>query len=334
MSSQRRRERYQQRTANTDDLVFEAFDPFAAPMTISVVNDPLDDDAAVARALQEEYEAEYRRSQYAMHQQYSNNAPYTGSRIVATAPYESSTRGSHREPTQIRGSQQQQRSSNPELSRSTVRGQSARRIVHQSSSSRIRAASPRTQQERARSRSRSRPSQQESSDEEYARRLEREMRNASRDSHAQRAQLCASRGRSMQDIADEEYARRLERELSNPRVLSPNAAALLLKKSQTPATSRSNSDDDFAVEVAIMTADDESYARRIEQELADERLAETLRRQEQQRIDSQRANSLQQQHKSRRCWCTLLPILIIIGAVGGVLYFFMFGDEGLPSWMP
>jgi hypothetical protein len=314
MSSQRRRDRNSPRS--TDNMVFEAFDPYAAPMTISVVNDPLEDDAAVARALQAEYEAEYRRSQSAMRNDHSVPLGL----IVSTAPYESS-----------RGSQRS--SSRPSARDTAFRGESVRRANDPSSSS-ARAAE-RKQQEP--SHSKSRRSTQELSDAEYGRKLEREMSQAGKESHSSKnAHRYSSKGRSsLQDKSDEEYARRLARELNKPHVLAPAAAAETLKRSQTPATSRSNSEDDIAiVEVAIMTADDEAYARRVEQELADERLAETIRRQEQQRMDRQRANTLQQQPTSRKCWFTLFPILLIIGAVGGILYFFLFGDEGLPNWMP
>jgi hypothetical protein len=315
MSSQRRRDRNSPR--NTDNMVFEPFDPYAAPMTISVVNDPLEDDAAVARALQAEYEAEYRRSQSALRSDHSVPLGL----IVSTAPYEPS-----------RGSQRS--SSRPSARDTAFRGESVRRANEHSSG----RAAERKQQER--SQSKSRCSIQELSDAEYARKLEREMSQAKKESHSSKhAQRHSSKSRSsLQDKSDEEYARRLARELNKPHVLAPAAAAETLKRSQTPATSRSNSEDDIAiVEVAIMTADDEAYARRVEQELADERLAETIRRQEQQRIDRQRANTLQQRQQqptSRKCWFTLFPILLIIGAVGGILYFFLFGDDGLPNWMP
>lgn len=331
MPSQHRHKQNSQRPAHADDLVFESFDPFAAPMAIAVVNDPLEDDAAVARALQAEYEAEYRRSQYAMRNQYSNNNTVPVGIVVATAPYESSSRGSQRDSSQ---SQQQRSSSRTSARETAFRGESVRRNDPPSSSTHGVVTSQRTERERSRSGSRSRPSAGESSNEEFARRLKREMSQARRESHqTNRTQRSSSKVHSMQDISDEEYARRLSRELSNPRVLSPTAAASF-KRSQTPVTSRSNSEDDIAVEIAMLTADDEAYARRVEQELADERLAETLRRQEQQRIDRQQANSLQQQTPSRKLWYTLFPILLIIGAVGGILYFFLFGNEGLPNWMP
>lgn len=305
MSSQRRRERNSQRNAN-NDFVFEAFDPFTAPMTIAVLNDPLEDDAAVARALQEEYEEEYRRSQLTMQQRSTNVPSYIrGTRVSPTAPIESSARGAP--------------SSAPPV-QEIFRGQSARR----------------TESRVSRSNSTSRRSAEEFPDEDFAKRLERELSLANTGSEGYETQKRKSR--SMQDIADEEYARRLERELSHPRVLSSSAAASLMKKesqiSATAATSRSNSEDNLAIEVAMMTADDEVYARKIEQELEDERLAERIRRQEQQRVDNRQATSLQHRQVNRKCWWTLLPILLILGAVGGILYFFMFGDEGLPNWMP
>lgn len=337
MSSQRRSERNSQRSANTDDLVFPSFDPFAAPMTISVVNDPLEDDAAVARALQAEYEAEYRRSQSAMRNNpYPSNNTVPVGLIVSTAPYESSSRGSHIESS--RGSQPLQSSSRPSARDTAYRGESVRRSEPVPTSIRAPATSQQTQSERSRSRSKSRPSAREASDEEFARQLEREIRRQTRRESQQTKKAersNASKGRPMQELSDEEYARRLARELSNPRVIPPTAE-VSFKRSHTPVTTRSNSDDDIAVEAAILVADDEVYARRIEQELADEQLAETIRRQELQRMERQQASSLQQRQQptSRKCLYTLFPILLIIGAIGGILYYFVFGDEGLPNWMP
>jgi hypothetical protein len=156
-----------------------------------------------------------------------------------------------------------------------------------------------------------------------------------------------------QEVLDEAYARSLEQSfrVSAPRQGTTAAAAALRSSNRgtssnkgmkqpntvtTPATSRSNSlVGDIGLESVILE-EDEALARRVEQELVDEDFARSLTLQDQDRASTARAARPVPRQKStfRRCVCYLLPLGVIAASVAAILYFFVFGSETLPNWMP
>lgn len=145
-------------------------------------------------------------------------------------------------------------------------------------------------------------------DEEYARRLQNEIR--------------------MEEAARSGHGRRGDRHLGGGSNHSKKAAPGI----ETPATL---SDD-----VSEMTSDEE-MARRVEQELRDEELARRLASQEQARLSERRAQQIQSVSASRtvstsrkcsvrRALSYIVPSLVLIGVVVGVLLYFTTFNQEIP----
>ena len=129
---------------------------------------------------------------------------------------------------------------------------------------------------------------------------------------------------------DAAYARRLEREMRAQEASNVEVERSYIRSTQP--TSRSSSRDEGNLTV------DEAYARRLEQEDEDERVARQMSSQEEQRASRQRATAVAAARPSRgpvRRFCGyLIPMAVIGGIAGGLYYLFGNGGDNLPGFIP
>lgn len=166
------------------------------------------------------------------------------------------------------------------------------------------------------------------SDEEFARRLQREMRREEEQAAAAARAAAASSGRTS---TSRHHAGGPTSSLLGVRSLKHGGGTV------TPITSES---DDVSA-VSDMTNDDVELARRVEQELRDEELAQRLAKDDRDRASERRARQLQSTAAPapspgcsvRRTCSYLIPALVLCGAVVGVTLYFTRGAT-LPDFFP
>jgi hypothetical protein len=179
-----------------------------------------------------------------------------------------------------------------------------------------------------------------SNDEALARALQNEYEQEYRSSQerppptappSNRSQGTNARMPTSTEKEDAAYARRLEREMR-----AQEASSFEVERSSTRSTqptSRSSSRDE-----GNLTAD-EAYARRVEQEDEDERVARQLSSQEEQRASRERATAVAAASPRRgpvRRFCGFLIPMAVIGGIAAGIYYLFFSDGGanIPGFVP
>jgi len=317
------------------------------------IRDLVNDDEALARALQQQYEEEFRRSQ-------TSQGP--------TVVRGSSTRNTSRNQPQVSSNTTQNITSNrsgsthqrnPSSSSNTDRPQSSGfgGWLYGSAAS---SAQPNSQQSRRPQPSApvapalisgpenpdydaSRGAISLQADAEFARRLQQQIEQE--DNLA--APVSGRSGISSLSADDEDYARQVQREIEREEAIrasarhrsSTGATGTRFKRSHSNAPTSSMSSDDVSALSMISEITDAEAALRIEQELRDEALARRISSAEQDRASARMIVASQPAVIPPRCTIRkiisyLIPLLLIVGAVAGIVYYFLVGRSNLDDWWP
>ena len=128
---------------------------------------------------------------------------------------------------------------------------------------------------------------------------------------------------------------------SSNRRYSANCATPLTSRSSSLGSGITTEVGTSAVATAAVLYDDEEVARRMQQELSDEEFARTITQREQQLVSVQRAQQVaaaeppsQRRSCLRRFLCRFVPLALAGAAAGFMIYYFVYGGDNLPDWIP
>jgi hypothetical protein len=278
------------------------------------------EDEALARALQEEYEAEVRRSQRRrLQQQPVAAASYRTRRFPAPSAPPHPAMATHT-PDEISDSEFARRLAQEEEiqgRRSRNRNMSGNRTERRNEG--FLTGSMTDGQYSRQSHAQDRSSVYQSNN-------DRHVRSSSRSNYPPPAIVTQDR--------DDPFTGRT---INFDETIKDSRAAQGKRTTQTPATSRSNSNlnlDENGGDALF----DEELARRVEQELMDEDLAREFQHREQTRVSRREAQRVAVVPVRRCTWrrlCScLIPLAIIAGAIVGVLFYFGIDKDDFTGWVP